>query len=296
MRTTTLRQTKQHTAFVVPCYNEQYRLNVAQFRDFLQTTPDIRFIFVDDGSRDGTAELLEGMRQTVGPNQVEILRLSENHGKAEAIRQGMLLALSPNYRRGLEISFVGYLDADLATPLSEARRLIEIAHRREDIDIVIGSRLGLKGHRVERTPLRKIIGRLFSAVASRLMGLPVQDTQCGAKLFRVRNWLVRVFRHEFKDRWLFDIEILARVKLLLGADAASKLFECPLENWTEVGGSKLKLADFIRAPLKLLSLVVEYRLKKTIMLNKMEAESPVLMPFSNSKTEVSHSESQRKAS
>lgn len=291
-----LRQTKQHTTFVIPCYNEQYRLNVAQFSDFLQTTADVSFIFVDDGSRDGTVEILESIRQSVGPNRVEILRLPENRGKAEAIRQGMLLALSPNYRRDREISLVGYLDADLATPLSEAKRLIEVAHRREDIEIVIGSRLGLKGHRVKRTFLRKIVGRIFSIIASRLMGLPVQDTQCGAKLFRVRNWLAPVFRNEFKDRWLFDIEILARVKQLLGADAASKLFEYPLEDWTEVGGSKLKLTDFIRAPLKLIRLVVEYRMKKTIMLNEMESESPVLLPFSNSKTEASHSESQRKAS
>ncbi|MDZ4852432.1 MAG: glycosyltransferase [Pirellulaceae bacterium] len=291
-----MRQTKQHTTFVIPCYNEQYRLNVAQFSDFLQTTADVSFIFVDDGSRDGTVEILESIRQSVGPNRVEILRLPENRGKAEAIRQGMLLALSPNYRRDREISLVGYLDADLATPLSEAKRLIEVAHRREDIEIVIGSRLGLKGHRVKRTFLRKIVGRIFSIIASRLMGLPVQDTQCGAKLFRVRNWLAPVFRNEFKDRWLFDIEILARVKQLLGADAASKLFEYPLEDWTEVGGSKLKLTDFIRAPLKLIRLVVEYRMKKTIMLNEMESESPVLLPFSNSKTEASHSESQRKAS
>ena len=103
---------------VVPCYNEEARLNLSAFESFFaQSEPnEIGFLFVNDGSRDGTLALLKGF-QAAHPDRVMVLDLAQNSGKAEAVRQGMLLAASQS---GVETT--GFWDADLATLNRAANR------------------------------------------------------------------------------------------------------------------------------------------------------------------------------
>lgn len=245
-------------AFVVPCYNEELRLPVHEFVSFLRAQPDCLLLFVNDGSRDQTQSVLESIAAKAGSTQVRLLHLEQNVGKAEAIRRGMLALLEAE-PGAHPLEFVGFLDADLATPLEEAQRLVQIARRRLEIDIVLGSRLQLRGHAVARSLKRKVLGRVFAMAASLTMGMGIRDTQCGAKLFRVRPWLDQVFANPFMDRWLFDIEILTRVQQLLGRAAEQAIYEYPLETWNEVGGSRLKAGDFLKAPWKLLRMAWRYR-------------------------------------
>src|SRR4051794_39855798 len=95
---------------VVPCYNEARRLDVHAFRTFARDDRAPRFLFVNDGSRDATLEILGDLRGT-DPARFDVLNLTRNAGKAEAVRRGLVRALAdgPDY--------VGYWDADLATPL-----------------------------------------------------------------------------------------------------------------------------------------------------------------------------------
>jgi dolichyl-phosphate beta-glucosyltransferase len=96
---------------VIPCYNEAKRLSVLQFKAFSLRSCSIRFLFVNDGSTDETINLLECLRK-YDPQCFMVCNLPENVGKAEAVRQGLLQAFNakPDY--------VGYWDADLATPLN----------------------------------------------------------------------------------------------------------------------------------------------------------------------------------
>jgi len=100
---------------VVPCYNEEKRLDVAAFREFTLPGTNLEFLFVNDGSRDGTLRVLESLRET-NPRRFSILNLERNSGKAEAVRRGIEAAVerSPH--------ITGFWDADLATPLSELQR------------------------------------------------------------------------------------------------------------------------------------------------------------------------------
>src|SRR5207249_2480818 len=93
---------------VVPCYNEARRLNVRAIQEFARRTEFADLLFVNDGSRDETLELLERLNQS-HPGRFSLLHLAKNGGKAEAVRQGLLLAL----RSGAD--YVGFWDADLAT-------------------------------------------------------------------------------------------------------------------------------------------------------------------------------------
>jgi glycosyltransferase involved in cell wall biosynthesis len=78
---------------VVPCYNEQHRLPVDAFRAFTVDGIRVELLFVNDGSTDGTLRLLEKL-QHEDPSRFSVLNLARNSGKAEAVRQGILAALS----------------------------------------------------------------------------------------------------------------------------------------------------------------------------------------------------------
>lgn len=230
------------TIMVVPCYNEANRLKLSAFRDYLLANRSLGFLFVNDGSQDQTLTILTEFCSSI-PQQAYVIDLQKNQGKAEAVRRGILAATScrPEY--------VGFWDADLATPLSEIGIFCDLLDRRQDVDLVVGSRLSLLGHRVERKTYRRILGRLFATAASRVLSLGMRDTQCGAKLFRVNEQLNSVFQDPFYTRWILDVEILARMiaiqKASGGRSVRESIYEKPLEHWLDVDGSKLKFRDFI---------------------------------------------------
>jgi dolichyl-phosphate beta-glucosyltransferase len=233
-----------HSVIVVPCFNEAQRLDVRRFEQFAARSYGVDFLLVNDGSRDATLELLEGLHAR-NPRRFSFMHLKDNSGKAEAVRQGCLLALEA------EPDYIGFWDADLATPLEDIPTFASVLDRKASIDSVVGCRMPLLGRRIERTPIRHLLGRVFANVASLALRLPIYDTQCGAKLFRVTPLLQQVLSQPFLARWIFDVEILARMTLVRRqrklSPLATALYEQPLDEWRDVAGSKLKRGDFVKA-------------------------------------------------
>jgi dolichyl-phosphate beta-glucosyltransferase len=230
------------TVVVVPCYNEARRLATDAFASFANRA-DIELLFVDDGSHDGTATVIESMC-TLAPKRIETLRLAANVGKGGAVYAGLVHAIGD----GAEV--VGYLDADLSTPLDELERLIDV---RADtgVDAVLGSRVGLVGYDVRRSAVRHYLGRVFATAASLLLRLQIYDTQCGAKVLRVGPALGRALQTPFQTRWVFDLELLMRLR---AADPDVSLLEVPLRRWHAVDGSKLTGRQMLQAARDLLLL------------------------------------------
>lgn len=243
------------TVIVVPCWNEERRLPVARFESFLAAEPEVGFVFVDDGSVDGTRQLLHTLEKAA-PGRVRVLGLDENQGKAEAVRRGVLEALRAEPR------FVGYWDADLATPLEEIPGFRRVLETRPELEIVMAARVHLLGRRIERNALRHYLGRAASTLISIVLALRVYDTQCGAKLFRTGPRLPDLFRDPFLAAWLFDVEILARRIYQHenggGPPAGEVIYECPIPEWTDVGGSKLRSRAYLRAALDLVRIRRRY--------------------------------------
>jgi dolichyl-phosphate beta-glucosyltransferase len=226
---------------VVPCYNEAARLDTNEFVRFVTTRSDVGLLFVDDGSTDSTAQVLESLADTCA-GRVGTLLLPRNGGKAQAVQRGIVAAIEK------QPELVGYWDADLATPLDALDEFITILDAHPDIDIVMGSRVKLLGRRIDRHAHRHYAGRVFATAASLALGLEVYDTQCGAKIFRVNPQIQRVFATPFVSKWVFDVEILARYANVVGTErAASSIYELPLTKWTDVPGSKVRARHAARA-------------------------------------------------
>ena len=226
---------------VVPCYNEALRLPVTQFRQFLCKS-DINFVFVDDGSTDQTVEVIEGLRAGK-EDRIALVRSPANQGKAEAVRRGINSALDQN------AAYVGYWDADLATPLDAIPRFMSVFSERPDLNMVFGSRVKLLGRQVHRRAARHYLGRVFATVVSLMLRLPIYDTQCGAKIFRVRPDTRALFAEPFQARWVFDVELLARYIRQIGSPdlAANRIYEFPLDAWEDIAASKVRGTDFFIA-------------------------------------------------
>ena len=230
-----------HLILVIPCYNEEHRLPVDAFRAFTVDGVRVELLFVNDGSTDGTLRLLEKL-QHEDPSRFSVLNLARNSGKAEAVRQGVLAALErkPDY--------VGFWDADLATPLSELQGFLTVFGSRPEIEMVFAARVRLLGRSISRNPGRHYFGRVGATLISSSLGLAVYDTQCGAKLFRAMPEIRELFAEPFLSRWIFDVEIIARLVRQRGRDAAAKaIYELPIMVWHDVKGSKVRSTDFFRA-------------------------------------------------
>lgn len=215
----------KNICLVIPCYNEKQRLSIEEFKAGI--TEGLHFIFVDDGSTDQTYEFLT---QSFHANtEVKILKLPKNLGKAEAVRVGIQHATLNSY------DWIGFWDADLATPLSEIKHMLQYAALfYPETEAIWGSRVLRLGSKITRSAVRHYLGRIFATLIDLFLGLKPYDSQCGAKLFKV-TILQQAFADPFISRWAFDVELLLRLQNRF-------MIEYPLQSWTDKPGSKVRLS------------------------------------------------------
>jgi len=162
-------------SIVIPAYNECNRIRPTLdeiLRYSAERQWDAEILVVDDGSRDGTAEIIREYSRS--HQQIQLVQNPGNRGKGFSVRNGMLHA------RG---DICLFTDADLSSPIAEAEKLFEAI--REGADIAIGSRWLRAELQTERQPLyRQAFGRIFNLLLRLVLGLRFRDTQCGFKAFR----------------------------------------------------------------------------------------------------------------
>jgi dolichyl-phosphate beta-glucosyltransferase len=241
---------------VVPCYNEAARLQPLLFSEFLAEDQQVDFLFVNDGSTDATLNVLETLRKK-HPDHIRVLDKQPNGGKAEAVRSGMLAAIALD-----GVAVTGFWDADLATPLNVIPQLLTRLVEEPELEMIFGSRVRLLGHFIHRKAIRHYLGRIFATAVSIMLALPIYDTQCGAKLFRVTPVLKSILASPFQSRWIFDVEIIARFMALHNKDASfadRAIYENPLPRWEDVAGSKVVPLDFFVALYELMKIRRTFR-------------------------------------
>lgn len=244
----------QKICIIIPCYNEEKRLNIKALQDFIRSHPGITFYGVNDGSTDLTLKHLENLQQEF-PGQFFSLDLQTNMGKADAVRMGVLEA----HKTG-NFDYIGYWDADFSTPLEEIDHFIAFSGNRLTHTLILGSRISRLGSNIRRKFLRHYLGRFFSTLTSNLLKLRVYDTQCGAKIIASAE-IESLFSEPFVSKWFFDVEILARLIKKYGHEKTYDIaLEVPLLEWNEIGGSKLKASDFFKVPFELLKIKRFYKI------------------------------------
>lgn len=161
---------------IIPVYNKEQQIPItleAVVTYLAKQEYTAEITVVDDGSSDETPQVVRSfIAQHNEPPNVRLIE-NDHRGKGYAVRTGMLNAQS---------KYVLFIDADLATPISEMGKMIgslEAGH-----DIAIGTRQGIGSSRKNEPYLRHLAGRTFNLLVRVIAGLSFQDTQCSFKGFR----------------------------------------------------------------------------------------------------------------
>ncbi len=237
---------------VIPCYNEEKRLLSTEFIDFVHSNLGYHLCFVNDGSTDNTLEVLNKLSKSRETN-ISVFNCKKNGGKAEAVRQGILHLVKED-----QLDYIGYLDADLSTDFRDFDDLVKTIES-SDFKIVSGSRMSRMGANITKESARKIISMSINLIIRTILGMPFNDTQCGAKIMD-KDIAKLMFKDRFITSWIFDVEIFMRMRKHYGKKKAiSYICEQPLKRWIHADGSKLSMRDSIKIVGQLGQIAVHYR-------------------------------------
>jgi glycosyltransferase involved in cell wall biosynthesis len=225
------------TYVVVPCYNEEHRLNTEYWNNLIGRL-DYHWIFVNDGSTDLTRSKLDQLKN------VKVLDLVKNVGKAEAIRAGITHAMQNESKVDLVIS---YLDSDGAFGLEDVERIFKVFFsklEKNEIEAVWASRVALAGRDIFRSTTRHYLSRVIISIIGAFDREIPYDPQTGFKIFYLNKEISKLFDEKFRTRWFFDIEIIRRWERLKGNKI--KIWEEPVVSWSDVKGSKVNKFQYFR--------------------------------------------------
>lgn len=228
-------------SIVVPVYNQERNVSTAlsRIKRVLDSTGlTYEIVVVNDGSRDGTLEVLR--REEKADGRVHVISYPQNMGKGHAVKTGIVQSHG---------RLVMFTDGDLDI---SPHMISEYIRQLENCDLVIAS----KRHPQSKynAPLsRKFFSKTFNLVVRVLTGIKVRDTQSGLKAGNGEA-LRTIFRLMLVKRYAFDVELLALANLL-----NMQIKEMPIEINLD---RKFKLKDIARMFVDVLAISYRYRIKR----------------------------------
>jgi dolichyl-phosphate beta-glucosyltransferase len=223
MRIVVLERERVDMEIVIPALDEEHRIQptLQTITQYLERQPySSAVIVVDNGCVDATVDVVTEMGRSSAVS-ISLINCSRR-GKGAAVRQGILTS---------QARYVGFCDADLATPIETLDRVWPLLEH--GAPIVIGSRRcdGAVYAQNQRWT-RRLGGWAFRAVASGVTP-EVADTQCGFKFFRGETARA-LFSRCTVDGFAFDLQVLA-----LARAAGVPVREVPV-TWSDVDGSTFR--------------------------------------------------------
>ncbi len=190
---------------IIPCFNELPRVKgtLKSLTHFFSTDPywkgkKVVCVFANDGSADGTAEAISTLPAAVDGVAIHTVSYEKNHGKGYAIISGV---------KAVDALTYGFIDADLPFHLSALSAMHTFCVQ---WDCVVGKRVGYIGSLSWYARLRLWVSELLRKFVKYILGLAVEDTQCGIKMFS-RRIALHVVPLLTEFRFSFDVELLTRV-------------------------------------------------------------------------------------
>jgi dolichyl-phosphate beta-glucosyltransferase len=218
-----------YLSVIMPAYNEEklIKSTLIEVDDFLSKQGyNYEIIVVDDGSKDGTSNILNNLQPTI--KNLFVLKNDFNRGKGYSVKNGMLAAKG---------KFRLFMDADNSTTIDQISNFM--LRLRNGYDIVIGDRsLGKSVILVNQPIYKQVLGNIGNIFIKILTIAEIKDTQCGFKVFSEKS-AKDIFSKLTINRWGFDIEALAIAKKL-----GYRIQSVPVI-WKNRSETKVRTRDYI---------------------------------------------------
>ncbi len=217
-------------SIIVPVYNEELRIKpfLRELKHVLK--PDWEVIFVNDGSFDGTLEILEKFNII----NKSIISYKKNKGKGFAVKTGAMAAKG---------KYIIFIDADGSIHPSQINSMLKYLSQYE---VVVGTRAS-KESKVKASFIRKILGIIFNSYVNFLYNIKIKDNLCGFKGFK-RDVAKQLFANLLSERWIFDVELFYKIK-----KQGISLYQMPIK-WVHKHNSKMHVIDPLKMIYELLKL------------------------------------------
>lgn len=185
---------------IIPAYNENSKIALAikkvnSYLDSKAKDLESEIIVVDDGSKDETLKVVNGLKNKIP--RLRVLNNGYNRGKGYTVKKGILSGSGDIFL---------FLDADLSTPIEETDKFL---NEIESYDVLIGSRRAKGANVVIKQPWQRVfLGNCFSLLMRNLFDIDeIDDTQCGFKMF-TKEAASKIFTNLTIERFSFDVEVL----------------------------------------------------------------------------------------
>lgn len=246
-------------SLIIPAFNEEQRIGKSLEQIFLfcnaQRYP-YEVIVVDDGSTDGTVELVR--KRFRDQPQLRVMQQPTRRGKGAAVQQGMLQGHG---------DYLFFLDADLSVPIETLSTFLSELQNRCDAAIASRRTPGATIE-VHQPMFREMMGRVFTLLSNVILGLKHSDVTCGFKGFR-REVARELFSRQRLRNWSFDSEILylaclkgyrvSEIPVSWRNDKATKI-----TLWKDAGASFLFAGDPFKPPIRKIPLILRLFLRVAI--------------------------------
>jgi len=230
---------------VLPTYNEAE--NLPKLVSALFSLPlDLSLLVVDDNSPDGTGQLANDLSREY-PGRIDVLLRAGKLGLKSAYLEGFAKA----FETGSDI--VVQMDADFS---HDPAVLVEMAHRIESCDVVIGSRYVKGGSLAQRWPFwRKALSAFGNTYARTILGFPLHDVTTGYRMWK-RNALQGIPLDRIRSSGYVFLVEMAYVAYLMGFDIKEVPIHFSDRRW---GKSKMSLKIQMEAAVRVWDVWWHYR-------------------------------------
>ena len=207
---------------IVPTYDEAENIR-AIAAAILQSVPTAHLLVVDDGSPDGTADIVRSL--AADDDRLHLLERSEKAGLGTAYVAGFRWGLERGYPLLVE------MDADGSHPADRLPALVDAVLADDAVVLSIGSRWVPGGSVVDWPLRREVLSRGANTYARFALGLPVRDVTAGFRVYRAEVLRRMDLGSVDSKGYCFQIDMTLRV-----ADLGGRIVEVPIRFRDRVHG------------------------------------------------------------